>query len=138
VSDHEPRALRSSAWRFLVAGGANTAVTAIALTLLASVIAPWLAYTIVFALGIVIAVALAGGFVFGVKMTRRLALAYSAMYVVVYLVGLAALAVARALGLPDAWSGAVVLVTAPLTFIGGRILLVLRNPDHRTTERKAA
>ncbi|WP_263729295.1 GtrA family protein [Cellulomonas sp. SG140] len=126
-----PRSLRSSALRFLVAGGLNTVVTAIALSLLARVIDPRLAYTIVFALGVGLAVAMAGGFVFGVRMTTRLALLYVLMYLTVYLVGLGAVTLAVHQGLPRSWSGLVVLVTAPLTFVGGRLLLVgrVRTPE---------
>ncbi len=126
MSTEAPRSLRASALRFVVAGGLNTLVTGIALSLLARVIDPRLAYTIVFALGIAISVALAGGFVFGVRMTTRLAVLYVAMYVTVYLIGLAAVSIAVHAGMPDSWSGLVVLVTAPLTFIGGRLLLVRR------------
>lgn len=133
-----PHGLRSSAWRFVVAGCANTLVTAVSMSLLSLVIDPRIAYTIGFALGLALAVTLAGGFVFGVRMTKRLSAAYVAMYLGAYLLGLLALSVARSMGMPDHWSGAVVLLTAPLTFIGGRILLVLRNPDRRTAERNVA
>ncbi|HEY5516621.1 MAG TPA: GtrA family protein [Pengzhenrongella sp.] len=118
-----PRSVRSSAWRFLLAGGLNTAVTGVALSFLATVIDPRVAYTVVFAVGIGISVALAGGFVFGVRMTSRLALRYVAMYLAVYLVGLAAVWLAVRAGMPEEWSGGVVLVTAPLTFLGGRIVM---------------
>lgn len=118
-----PRSVRSSAWRFVVAGGVNTLATGIALSLLARVIDPPLAYTLVFLAGIGISVALAGGFVFGVPMTSRLATRYVAMYLVVYLVGLAAVTVAVWAGMPREWSGGVVLITAPLTFVGGRLVM---------------
>jgi len=123
VSAEGPRSVRSSAWRFVIAGGLNTLVTGIALSLLARVIDPRLAYTIVFVLGIGLAVAMAGGFVFGVPMTPHLAARYIAMYLAVYLVGLAAVTVAVSAGMPREWSGAVVLITAPLTFVGGRLVM---------------
>lgn len=123
MSAEGPRSVRSSAWRFVIAGGLNTLVTGIALSLLARVIDPRLAYTIVFVLGIGLAVAMAGGFVFGVPMTPRLAARYTAMYLAVYLIGLAAVTVAVWAGMPRAWSGAVVLITAPLTFVGGRLVM---------------
>lgn len=131
VSSDGPRSLRSSALRFVVAGGLNTAVTGVALSLLARVIDPRLAYTIVFGLGVALAVAMAGGFVFGVRMTPRLAALYVLMYLTVYLIGLGAVTLAVREGLPDSWSGLVVLVTAPLTFVGGRLLLVgrVRTPE---------
>ena len=123
MSGDEPRSLRSSAWRFLLAGGLNTLLTGLALSLLAQVIDPRVAYTIVFALGIALAVALAGGFVFGVRLTPRLVARYVVMYLAVYLVGLVVVAFAISSGMPEEWSGLVVLVTAPLTFLGGRVLL---------------
>lgn len=118
-----PRSVRSSAWRFLVAGGVNTLITGIALSLLARVLDPRLAYTLVFLAGIGISVALAGGFIFGVPMTSRLGMRYVAMYLAVYLLGLAAIWLATHAGMPDEWSGAVVLITAPLTFVGGRLVM---------------
>lgn len=130
-----PRSLRSSAWRFVVAGGFNTLVTGVLLSLLARVIDPRVAYSIVFALGVVIAVVTAGGFVFGVRMTRRLVVLYVAMYLTVFLVGLGAVALAVRAGLPREYSGLVVLVTAPLTFVGGRLLLARRAAPRSVPER---
>lgn len=130
-----PRSVRSSAWRFLVAGGLNTVVTGLLLSFLARLMDPPLAYTLVFALGIVIAVTTAGGFVFGVKLTGRLVVKYVTMYVAVYLVGLAAVALAVGAGMPRQWSGLVVLITAPLTFIGGRSLLMTSGGGRPAHER---
>jgi len=133
-----PRSVRSSAWRFLLAGGFNTAVTGVLLSALARVMDPRLAYTLAFAVGIALAVALAGGFVFGVTLTRRLAGLYTAMYVAIYLVGLVAVALAARAGMAPEWSGLVVFVTAPLTFVGGRLLLTPaagRRPVHERTPR---
>jgi putative flippase GtrA len=125
-----PHSLGSSAWRFVLAGGLNTLVTGLLLSWLATVIDPRLAYTLVFALGIGIAVGTAGAFVFGVKLTRMLTFIYIVMYVTTYAMGLAVIALAGAAGMPPEWSGLVVLITAPLTFVGGRLLLTRR----RTSE----
>jgi hypothetical protein len=105
----------------------------VALSLLARVIQPTLAYTIVFAAGVVFAVGMAGGFIFGVRPTRRMIVLYTLLYLAVFLIGLAAVAIATAAGLPHGYSGLVVLITAPLTFLGGRLLF--REP---TTERTAS
>lgn len=59
------------------------------------------------------------------SMTTRLAARYTAMYLAVYLVGLAAVMVAVWAGMPRQWSGGVVLITAPLTFVGGRLVMAL-------------
>jgi putative flippase GtrA len=123
-----PRSLQSSAWRFVVAGGFNTLITGLLLSWLATVLDPRVAYTTVFAIGVGIAVGTAGRFVFGVRLTRRLVVLYVAMYLAVYLIGLGVVTVAAAAGMPPAWSGLVVLVTAPLTFVGGRLLLVRKQP----------
>ena len=56
--------LRGQAFRFLLVGGANTAVTFVALALLAMVIDPALAYTIVFAAGLAFTTVMTGRFVF--------------------------------------------------------------------------
>lgn len=131
-----PHSLRSSAWRFVLAGGLNTLVTGAMLSVLATFVDPRLAYTLVFAVGVVIAVVTAGRFVFGVPMTRRLVVLYVGMYLAVYLVGLGAVAIGTSNGVPDSWSGLVVLITAPLTFLGGRLLLTgairHRSPVERT------
>ncbi|MDM8084681.1 GtrA family protein [Cellulomonas cellasea] len=120
----EMRALLGSALRFGVVGGANTLVTGVLLSLLSLVIAPGLAYTVVFALGILFSTFMAGRFVYRVEMARAQILQYVAMYIGVYVVGLGVLAVAVGQGLPPGYSGLVVLVTAPLTFLGG--LLIVR------------
>ena len=129
------RSLRSSSWRFLLAGGLNTLITGVLLSLLARVVDPRLAYSIVFVLGVAMSVALAGGFVFGVRMTQKLATHYVAMYLAVYLIGLMAVAIAFQAGMPREFSGLVVVVTAPLTFVGGRLILTRRAPSLRTSER---
>ena len=46
-----PHSLKASAWRFLLAGGVNTVVTAALLSGLSLVIDPKIAYTIVFEIG---------------------------------------------------------------------------------------
>jgi len=138
VRPDRPRSLVSSAWRFAMVGGLNTVVTGVLLTVLAQVIDPRLAYTIVFAAGVAFSVAMAGGFVFGVRMTRRLAISYTALYVGVYVVGLVVVAVAVAAGMPEAWSGLVVLVTAPLTFLGGRVLVARQPHAERVAQERTA
>ena len=124
-----PRSVGAAGWRFVLAGGLNTAVTTVALALLSLVIDPQIAYTIVFASGIALSVLLADRFVFGVRMTKLTMLTYVAMYLAVYVIGLF---VVRAIGstdLPPSASALVVVVTAPLTFLGGRILTARQ---HRT------
>lgn len=122
ATSDEPHGLGSSAWRFVVAGGANTAVTALALALLSLVIDARVAYTIVFVLGVALSTYLADRFVYGVRMSRGAVVAYVAMYLAVYLVGLLVVDRLAATDLPAWASGLVVVVTAPLTFLGGRLI----------------
>lgn len=117
-----PRSVTGAAWRFVLAGGFNTLVTGVVLSGLSLVIDPRVAYTLVFAAGVALSTWMAHRFVFGVPLGRAGAAAYVAMYLAVYLIGLVALSVARDQGLPDAAGGLVVLVTAPLTFVGGRLV----------------
>ncbi len=125
-----PHSLKSSAWRFLLAGGANTVVTAILLSLLSLVIDPKIAYTIVFAAGVAFSTYMANRYVYGVRMTRGAMATYVAMYVVVYLIGLVVISQLERTGLSGAASGFVVLVTAPLTFIGGRLITSAVHRSH--------
>ena len=131
----EIRATAGTAVRFGLAGAANTLVTGVLLSLLARVINPSLAYALVFALGIALSTVLAGTFVFRTRLSRRQVVSYVALYLAVFLVGLVALRTAIMLGMPRGASGLVVLVTAPLTFIGAR--LVLRRPDAGTESELA-
>ena len=108
--------------RFLVAGGFNTVVTGAALSLLALVVEPRLAYGIVFVAGTALSPVLSGRFVFRRRITWQRALGYVVMYLVVFGAGLLVLQLALAAGLPAALSGLVALVTAPLSFLGGRLL----------------
>jgi putative flippase GtrA len=128
--------LVGSAWRFLIAGGANTLITAGLLALLSLVIDPRIAYTIVFAGGVVLSTVLADRYVYGVRMNRAAVVAYVALYLVVYLVGLLAVHLWTSAGYPEAATSLVVVITAPLTFIGGRIITG-RLHRARTTEAPA-
>jgi putative flippase GtrA len=118
----ERHSLGGSAWRFLLAGGANTLITAALLALLALVIDPRLAYTLVFAGGVALSTFLADRYVYGVRMNRAAVLAYVTLYLLVYLVGLLAVHLWTSAGHPEAATSLVVVVTAPLTFLGGRLI----------------
>ena len=111
-----------TASRFVVAGIANTAVTAALLSLLSLWIDPRIAYTFVFALGIALSTVLAGNFVFRTRLTPRRTAAYIAVYIAVYLIGLGATAAFISAGLPAWTAGMVVLITAPLSFLGGSLV----------------
>jgi len=119
----DPRhSVLGSAWRFLVAGGANTIVTGGLLSLLSLVMDASIAYTLVFAAGVVFSTILADRFVYGVRLGVKGIIAYVGLYIGVYLVGLLAVHLWTASGRPAVASGLVVIITAPLTFLGGRLI----------------
>lgn len=121
----------AAALRFGLAGLLNTAVTAAALSGLSLLIDSRIAYTIVFGLGIVMATWLAGRFVFRTRLTGPTVVAYVVMYLVVYAIGLMCLVAIDHAGWSSVWSGAVVLVTAPLSFLGGRLIFWGRSGGDR-------
>jgi putative flippase GtrA len=119
--------LRATIWtivRFGLAGGINTVLTGALLSVLARIINPSLAYALVFAAGLVLSTFLAGSFVFRAKMSGRHVIAYVALYAAVFVIGLVVLRTAIRLGMAEGASGLVVLVTAPLTFLGARLLFL--------------
>jgi len=135
-SGSSPRPLKSAAGRFLLAGGFNTAVTTALLAGLAIVIDPRLAYAIVFAAGLALSTYLAHRFVYGVRMTRADVVAYVAMYLVVFALGYVVVSAIERSDLPRWATALVVLVTAPLTFVGGRV--ITRRSHDRSTRGSAA
>lgn len=122
--------------RFGISGGLNTAVTALALFFLAKWIEPTLAYTIVFAFGIALSTFLTGRYVFRVPMGPRKVSLYVLLYLAVYLVGLGVVALASRWGLPPEATALVVLITAPLTFVGARLIVVERGNATLTAANK--
>jgi putative flippase GtrA len=128
TTDGRP-SIHSSLVRFLAVGGSNTAISLILFALLARVMSPWLAYTAVFALGLTYTTLLTGRFVFGALITWRSSGLFVGWYLAVYAVGLGVLQTLQALGVdsPDVLAVLTVAVTAPLNFLGGR--LIFRDPS---------
>jgi len=121
---------RSTVLRFLVVGGSNTVITLVLFALLARVMPPWLAYTVVFALGLAYATLLTGRFVFTAESNRRSTGLFIGWYLLVYAVGLGLVQTLQALGVdsPDLLALLTVVVTAPLNFLGGRWIFRSRSP----------
>jgi putative flippase GtrA len=121
----------SALLRFLVVGGSNTAISLVLFALLARVIWPWLAYTVVFALGLTYTTLLTGRFVFGAQNTWRSSGLFVGWYIAVYTVGLSVLQMLQALGVdsPDLLAVLTVVVTAPLNFLGGRLIFRARSSN---------
>jgi putative flippase GtrA len=110
--------------RFLLVGGSNTALTYALFVLLSQVIDQLLAYTTVFVAGVVYSVLLTGSFVFGARRRLSTSLAYAGSYLLVYGIGVLVLQLMMSAGVERAaLTGLAVLsVTAPLNYLGGRLL----------------
>jgi len=116
--------------RFVLVGGSNTLVTLALFVLLQRWLAPAVAYTVVFALGLAYTTSLTASVVFGARLTWRTGGAFVAWYLLVYGVGLLAVQLLQALWTPSSLVTAVVTVavTAPLNFLGGRLLFRPTSP----------
>jgi putative flippase GtrA len=110
--------------RFLLVGGSNTLVTLVLFVVLQRWLSPGVAYTVVFALGLAYTTALTATVVFGSRLTWRRAALFAGWYLLVYAVGLGVVQLMTALWAPSSLVTAVgtVAVTAPLNFLGGRLL----------------
>lgn len=117
-------ALRQQGWRFLLVGGSNTLATFVLLACLAQFIDHRLAYTIAFAAGTAYTTALTGRFVFSAHGSRQKTLAFVLWYLGVYLIGLLIVYMVDRNGEHSGFVVAVatVVVTAPLGFLGGRLI----------------
>ena len=114
--------------RFLIVGGGNTLITGAVVILLSLALPGWTAFTIAFALGIAFSVLLTGRWVFRSHVSPRRAMAYIGSYLVIYLVGLLVVGVLRSWGAPPAANGATVIVTAPLSFLAGKLVFTSPTP----------
>lgn len=116
--------LTRQSWRFLLVGGANTVVTAALMAALSLIIDPRLAYTVVYLAGLAFTTVMSSRYIFSASGSWPRMAAFVAWYLAVYAVGLA---VVRLLDGGYDWSPipialATVAVTAPLSFIGGRLI----------------
>lgn len=115
--------LGRQAWRFILVGGSNTVLTAAAFVGLAQFMDPRLAYTLVFAAGLAFTTLLTGRYVFSAQAPpRRLAL-FVGWYLCVYALGLGTVQIMRQQVDSSVLLAVItVLVTAPVNFIGGRLI----------------
>jgi putative flippase GtrA len=116
--------LAGQSWRFVVVGGANTAVTVALLAVLAGLIDPAVAYSVVYVLGLAFTTVMTNRYVFSTARSWSRMSAFVAWYLAVYGVGLTVVHVLAAdhrWG-PVALALAPVAVTAPLSFLGGRLI----------------
>jgi putative flippase GtrA len=119
---------RSSLLRFIVLGASNTGITLVLFALLARVISPWLAYTVVFTLGLTYTTLLIGRFVFRTHNTLRRSGLFVSWYLAVFAVGLIAVQTLQAIGVHSSnlLAALTVAITAPLNFLGGRLIFQSR------------
>jgi putative flippase GtrA len=115
---------RGQLLRFLLVGGSNTLVTLALFVLLQQWLPASVAYTVVFALGLAYTTAMTATVVFGSRLTWRTGGAFVGWYLLVYAVGLGVVRLLDVLWDPSSLITAVitVAVTAPLNFLGGRVL----------------
>jgi putative flippase GtrA len=114
--------------RFLVFGGVNTLISTVAFYGLATVTPPRVAWTIIYVVGIAFVALTTPRFVFGSRATWLRRLLFAGWYFCTYLVGIGVISL-----LTSAFSASrivvvlvTVAVTAPLGFIGGRLLVSAR------------
>ena len=127
-------ALVGQAGRFVLVGLVNTLLTGSIFYGLSFLLPGWLAYTCAFALGLFFVATITPRLVFSVRPPMARRLAYVLWYVLVYLVGLACVAVLGD-GLRLGRLPTVVFtlgVTSTLGFLGGRVLLARRPSGERT------
>jgi putative flippase GtrA len=110
--------------RFLLVGASNTAVTLALFVLLQNWLSPTVAYTVVFALGLAYTTVMTASVIFGATLTWRTGGAFVGWYLLVYGVGVAVVQAVHLMWQPSSFVTAVVTVgvTAPLNFLGGRLL----------------
>jgi putative flippase GtrA len=123
--------------RFLLVGGSNTAVTLALLVLLQNWLSPTVAYTVVFALGLAYTTVMTASVIFGGRLTWRTGGAFVGWYLLVYGVGVAVVQAIHLMWDPSALVTALVTigVTAPLNFLGGRLLFQPAADDEPAEKR---
>jgi putative flippase GtrA len=123
-----PLGLAQQATRFLVLGGANTAATSAAFYALTRWLDPAVAFTIVYAVGLTVVTLLTPRVVFGTQARAAQKFALAGWYLGVYLVGVLVIHVLDH-GLHASRLEVVLgslAVTAPLNFVGARLLIARR------------
>lgn len=122
--------LRTEVMRFLVAGAINTLVGYLLYVLALQLLPYRLAYTVAYALGVVVAYTLNTYFVFHTRWHWRSLMAFPLVYLLQYAVGLVALAVlVERLAVPAMVAPLlVVIITIPLTFVASRFVIKGRTP----------
>lgn len=114
-------------FRFGIVGVINTFLTSLILFGLTYVLQPWLAYAITYAIGLSFAVLASSKWIFESHLSWARVSLFFLGYGIVFVIGLAVIEIIVSLGASHQWSTAVVLVTAPLNFVVGRLVFYRRN-----------
>lgn len=120
-----PGETRGQVLRFLAVGGSNAAVNGALLIVLAHLLPFPLAYAICYVSGLVVATSVTARVVFRTHLSLPRAVRFVGVYVSVYVFGLA---VSRVVAVelhdpsPTVVAVAVIALTAPLNFLGGRFV----------------
>ena len=120
-----PALQRLPSWfRFLLFGGANTALTFGIFILLGLLIAPAFAYTFAFFIGIIFVATMSNKWVFRGTETFEGKILYVGWYLIVFLIGQAVIGLIGPVGLAQliGTSGLLIGVTVPINFAGGKLI----------------
>jgi putative flippase GtrA len=120
--------IRGQLLRFLVFGGANTLISSVTFYGLAIVLPPRVAFTLVYFAGLAVVVVAMPRYVFGSSTSWARRVLLGLWYLGTYAVGIGVITVLRAeLSAPRAIVVlGTVMVTAPLSFAGGRLIVAGR------------
>ena len=117
-------AMRGQILRFLAVGGIKTATTTLLFYLLAAVLPPRLAFTLVYVAGLTLVALATPRYVFGVRAGLRRLTLLLGWYAAIYFVGLVVVSWLESVSDSRALLAlGTIAVTAPLGFAGARFLL---------------
>jgi putative flippase GtrA len=131
VSATDGDRLHRQALRFVLVGAINTAATYAIFVGLGLFIAPWIAYSIAFALGLLWVTVGSSRYVFRRRFSWRRALTFAAAYLSIFAVGQLVIRLVSPVGLPGLLltSLVVLAVTTPLSFVAGRFVFRPSRPE---------
>jgi putative flippase GtrA len=134
------RLFSSQLFRFLVVGGSNTLITYAIFVALGLVIDPGLAFTIAFVVGLVWVTFGSSRFVFRGGSSLKRIVVFLGWYLFIYAIGRLIVHFIDPQGIAALLltSLAVLIVTTPLTFIGGRLIFRPLTDTPTTSDKEQA
>ncbi|TFB91273.1 hypothetical protein E3O44_00305 [Cryobacterium algoricola] len=130
--------LRSQAFRYLLVGGTNTLLTYAIYIGLGLLIPAGIAFTIAYVIGLVWVVFGSSRLVFQADHSPKRLAVFAGWYLLVYAVGQITVQLISPKGVEALlWSSiAVIAITTPLTFFGGRMIFAPKVPDTTDNTRE--